>query len=103
MPGITVVVATRNRAARLAGVLERLGGLPERPPVVVVDNGSDDDTVDVAGRFPGVRVLRLPRNHGAAARNYGVAAAKTPYVAFADDDSWWAPGSLARAGELFEG
>jgi hypothetical protein len=31
----------------------------------------------------------------------GVAAAATPYVAFADDDSWWAPGALIRAAELF--
>nr|WP_260710593.1 glycosyltransferase [Dactylosporangium aurantiacum] len=41
--------------------------------------------------------MPLRRNAGAVARNHGVAAAGTPYVAFADDDSWWAPGALDRA------
>jgi GT2 family glycosyltransferase len=47
-------------------------------------------------------VLRLPANLGAAGRNCGVALAGTPYVAFSDDDSWWADGSLARAADLFD-
>jgi GT2 family glycosyltransferase len=42
-------------------------------------------------------VLPLDRNVGARARTIGVARAGTPFVAFADDDSWWAPGDLARA------
>jgi hypothetical protein len=37
----------------------------------------------------------LPSNVGAAARNLGVAVAGTPYVAFSDDDSWWAPGAFS--------
>ncbi|MBY8852153.1 glycosyltransferase, partial [Saccharothrix sp. MB29] len=51
--------------------------------------------------FPRVRVLALGHNVGASARNRGVRAADTPYVAFCDDDSWWAPGALDRAEELF--
>jgi GT2 family glycosyltransferase len=80
----------------------RLQELPERPPVILVDNGSSDGTPDaVAERFPEVEVARLPRNLGAVARNTGVARARTPLVAFADDDSWWQPGALARAAEHF--
>jgi GT2 family glycosyltransferase len=45
-------------------------------------------------------VLTLERNVGARARTVGVERAGTEFVAFADDDSWWAPGSLARAVEL---
>lgn len=41
--------------------------------------------------------MSLPRNLGARARTLGMARAGTPFVAFADDDSWWAPGDLARA------
>jgi NAD(P)-dependent dehydrogenase (short-subunit alcohol dehydrogenase family) len=37
------------------------------------------------------------RNLGAAARTVGARRASTPYVAFCDDDSWWAPGALERA------
>jgi hypothetical protein len=39
----------------------------------------------------------LPSNVGAAARNLGMAVAGTPYVAFSDDDSWWAPGAFSTA------
>ena len=51
----------------------------------------------VRARFPSVVVLPLRRNYGAPARNLGVVASRSPYVAFCDDDSWWAPGSLQRA------
>ncbi|WP_443075709.1 glycosyltransferase family 2 protein [Streptomyces sp. TRM 70351] len=98
---VGVVIATRDRAERLARTLDRLTALPERPPVVVVDNASADHTRRlVAERFPGVRLLTLPRNAGAAARTVGAAALTTPVVAFSDDDSWWEPGSLATAARL---
>ncbi|MFL6164340.1 MAG: glycosyltransferase family 2 protein [Jatrophihabitantaceae bacterium] len=94
---ITTVVATRNRWHRLRESLARHTG-----PVILVDNGSTDGTVaKVREHFPGIRVLPLPANRGATARNIGVAETRTPYVAFADDDSWWAPGALAEAVELF--
>jgi GT2 family glycosyltransferase len=100
---VGVVIATRNRAARLATALHALAELPERPEVVVVDNGSTDGTADlVAERFPGVRLLRLTRNHGAVARTYGARELDTPYVAFCDDDSGWEPGALGRAADLLK-
>jgi GT2 family glycosyltransferase len=99
---VTVVMATRDRREQVLASLARLTALPERPPVVLVDNGSRDGTADaVHARFPAVAVLELGRNLGAPARTLGVEAARTPYVAFADDDSWWAPGSLPRAAEHF--
>ncbi|TKJ28874.1 glycosyltransferase [Blastococcus sp. CCUG 61487] len=96
-PGdVTVVVASRNRRADLLTSLPR-----HEAPVVLVDNGSTDGTVDaVRAAHPEVTVLPLERNVGAAARTLGAARAGTPFVAFADDDSWWAPGDLARAVEI---
>jgi GT2 family glycosyltransferase len=70
---------------------------------VVVDNGSSDGSPDlVARRFPQVDLVRLGRNAGASGRNVGVERLDTPYVAFSDDDSWWEPGSLARAADILD-
>ncbi|MFC3381827.1 glycosyltransferase family 2 protein [Couchioplanes azureus] len=91
---VTVVVATRNRRDRLRETLPR-----HAAPVVLVDNGSDDGGPDAVA---GVDVVRLGENRGAAARTVGVERAATKYVAFADDDSWWEPGSLARAAALLD-
>jgi GT2 family glycosyltransferase len=103
MSRVTVVIVTRDRRAELLHTLGRLAALPERPPVIVVDNGSRDGTPAVVGRaHPGVQRIELARDRGAAARTAAVVAAATPYVAFCDDDSWWAAGALARAAELLD-
>jgi GT2 family glycosyltransferase len=103
VPQVAVVIATRNRGTELLGTLTRLRSLPERPPIVVVDNGSTDGTpARVRAHHPGVRVVELAANRGAAARNVGARLVASPYVAFSDDDSWWAPGALARAAELLD-
>jgi GT2 family glycosyltransferase len=97
---VGIVIATRDRCGSLLRTLDRLQALDERPPVVLVDNGSADGTPKaVRARFPDVDVVALPRDRGAAARNLGMERLACPYVAFCDDDSWWAPGALARAAD----
>lgn len=96
------MIATRDRRATLLGTLGRLRALPERPPIVVVDDASSDGTAAaVRRRHPEVQIVSLPEPAGATARTVGVEALATPLVAFSDDDSWWAPGALARASRLF--
>ncbi len=100
---IAVVMITRNRAGDIRTALQHLVELPEKPRIIVVDNGSTDQTVNVVRGFdPAVEVVPLGRNLGGAGRNPGVRMAQTPYVAFSDDDSWWAPGALARAVQRFD-
>lgn len=100
---ISVVIITLNRAAQIRTTLENLLALPEHPRVIVIDNGSTDGTAQVVRRFGRqVEYVALSRNHGAAGRNLGVERSVTPYIAFADDDSWWAPGALSRACTLFD-
>jgi N-acetylglucosaminyl-diphospho-decaprenol L-rhamnosyltransferase len=100
---VSLVIITRDRRDDLLQTLPRLEALPERPAIHLVDNGSRDGTVEmVRERFPGVDVVALRENLGGAARNVGVERATTPYVAFNDDDSYWAPGALARAADLLD-
>lgn len=103
---VTVVIATRDRREQLAQALHHLlddVDAPERPAVIVVDNASGDDTVArTRSNHPDVQVLALDRNEGAVARNIGVATAATPFVAFNDDDSWWAPGGLRHVADVFD-
>ena len=98
-----VVMITWQRREEALAALDRLVRLPERPPIVLVDNGSTDGTAEaVRARFPEVRVVALSENLGAVGRNIGVRELDTPYVAFCDDDTWWEPGSLSRAAELLD-
>lgn len=100
---VAVVMITHNRCDEILRSLDHLTALPERPHIVVVDNGSSDDTAaTVARRFPQVEVVEAGSNRGAAGRNLGIRRVDAPYVALCDDDAWWEPGHLERAADLFD-
>lgn len=91
---VTVVIPVRDRAAELARCLAGLDGLP----VIVVDDGSADPrAVAAVAARAGARCLRREVSGGpGAARNTGLAAVRTPLVAFLDSDcvpcrGWLAP------------
>lgn len=100
---ISLVIIARNRARSLEKSLQHLTSLREPVPIIVVDNNSEDDTVQIVSKqYPTVELIQLAKNYGPVGRNIGVEHAKTPYVAFADDDSWWEDGALKAAAAYFE-
>lgn len=85
-PGVSVIVAARDAAATLGGCLASLKALDyESVEIIVVDDGSRDETKNIA-IAAGVRVLVSPVPGPAAARNFGVAHASNEIVAFTDSD-----------------
>lgn len=100
---LSVVILTYNRAGELRRTLQHMTTLPEQPEIIVVDNASTDGTASmVRTEFPQVVLLTSAHNIGGAARNFGVEATTTPYVAFCDDDSWWQRDSLPAAADLLD-
>lgn len=103
---VSIVVLTHNRQDEVCAALGRLTRLSTscgRPPIVVVDNASTDETVRrVAHQYPHVELIVAADNLGAAGRNLGVQAVRTPYVAFSDDDTAWAPTALQTAVEILD-
>ena len=95
---ISVIVPTRNRSTLLATTLRSV--LTQRGvdfEVLVVDEASTDDTLQVVGGFrdPRIRVIRHTTAQGvSAARNRGVSEARGAWLAFLDDDDLWAPAKL---------
>ncbi len=87
-PKVSVVVASYNGARTLEACLDSLGRLnyPDYE-AILVDDGSTDNSLDIAKRFPRVRTVAHPQNRGlSAARNTGIAAATGEIVAFTDSD-----------------
>jgi GT2 family glycosyltransferase len=98
-PPVSVVVATRDRPADLRRCLASIVRCDPAPAeVIVVDNAAagGGETAAVVAGFPALRYLHEPRPGLSHARNTGVRAARSPIVAFTDDDVEVAPDWLGR-------
>jgi len=88
LPDISFVMPVRDDAARLKKCLESIRANdypPERVEIVVVDNGSHDDSAAVAKRA-GARVIDAPHEGVSEMRNIGAAAARAQILVFVDAD-----------------
>lgn len=96
-PIVTVAIATYNRGAYLIEAVESALAQEVDVEVIVVDDGSTDDTPRLIEPYLD-RVVYVPQaNAGrAAARNAAIRRARGTYVAFLDSDDVWLPGKLAR-------
>jgi glycosyltransferase involved in cell wall biosynthesis len=102
-PALSVIVPARNASATIGQTLERLARQDVDVPyeVIVVDDGSDDATAEIARNAPGSpKVVRGPGQGAAEARNRGAAEARAELLAFTDADcaptsTWLAAGLRA--------
>jgi len=94
----TVVIPTFNRAPLLARAIDSVLCQTFSPhQVIVVDDGSTDNTNDVCSSYEGRIEFVAQKNSGAsAARNHGIMLARCTWVAFLDSDDYWNPQHLER-------
>jgi GT2 family glycosyltransferase len=97
-PVVSVVIVTWNSAAVIGECLRSISASRSEVPleVLVVDNSSSDDTIEVArAAFPSVKVVANADNRGlAAANNQGLRAAQGDYVLFSNPDVLYRPGAI---------
>lgn len=101
-PWVTVVMPVRNRPRSVVEAIRSVQAQTLHDWVlVVVDDGSSDETADVVERLaaddPRITLLRRDHEGVCRARNAGIAAATTPYIAFLDSDNTWTPAFLRTA------
>jgi len=105
-PAISVILPVHNRADVLGRAIQSvLDQQLTHFELVIVDDGSTDESVTVARSFDDERVqlIELGENRGGnVARNTGVRAAKAPLIAFLDSDDTYLPEKLARVVAEFE-
>src|SRR6266550_4530573 len=96
MADISVVVPTYNGATLVADAVRSILSQTVPPrEILVVDDGSTDDTPEVCAKFPApVRYIRQPNGGVSAARNRGIAEARGDWIALADADDVWLPTKL---------
>lgn len=97
-PLVSVVIPTWNRAVYLETALaSALSQTLRDREILVVDDGSTDDTPRVLERHAGaIRVVLQEHRGVAAARNRGIAEARGEWVAYLDSDDTWEPQALER-------
>src|SRR6185437_15712328 len=95
---ISAVIPAYNAGQYIDRAIESCLRQTRRPlEIFVVDDGSTDNTVEVASRFASsVKVIRKTNGGPASARNIGVAAANGCWIALLDADDWWFPTKLER-------
>jgi hypothetical protein len=92
---LTIIIPTYNRVSLLTRTLRSvLAQKSADCEIIVIDDGSTDETEETVRRFSGVRFERQSRQGPGAARNLGWSLAVGEYIAFLDSDDVWFPWTL---------
>ncbi|HEV7682948.1 MAG TPA: glycosyltransferase family 2 protein [Pyrinomonadaceae bacterium] len=95
MPSVSIIIPTHDRPHLLPRAVESARAAGTDVEIIVVDDASIDETASVCRGLTGIKYIRLERNQGVAgARNVGVLASSSEFIAFLDDDDIRLPGSL---------
>ncbi|HXM33911.1 MAG TPA: glycosyltransferase family A protein [Pyrinomonadaceae bacterium] len=101
MPTASIIIPTHNRPHLLPRAVESARAAAKDVEIIVVDDASADETALVCRDLAGIKYIRLDRNQGVAgARNVGILASSSEFIAFLDDDDLRLPGSLDQQTEL---
>jgi GT2 family glycosyltransferase len=102
-PRVSVIIPTYNRGWIIREAIDSVMVQDYRDfELIVVDDGSTDNTPDILDSFRDeIRVLRQENQGVSAARNRGLAAASGRFIAFLDSDDLWLPQKLLRQVEFF--
>jgi glycosyltransferase involved in cell wall biosynthesis len=105
-PIVSAILPTYNRAHLVGRSIRSVLNQTYRDfELIVVDDGSTDNTDEVVNGFndPRIRYIRHEQNKGgSAARNTGIKAAQGEYIAFQDSDDEWLPEKLEKQMRIFE-
>jgi len=100
---VSVILPVRNAAAHVAAAIESVLAQSPRPAeILVIDGGSTDGTLEIAARYPDVRLIHQQGRGLAAARNQAIQKSRSPWIAFCDGDDRWAENALALRLQAFE-
>lgn len=97
MPKVSVIIPTYNRGSLIARAINSVLSQTFKDfEIIVIDDGSTDNTQEVLESFEGEIRYVYQQNGGIAkARNRGIELAQGNYIAFLDSDDYWAPEKLA--------
>ena len=106
---VSVIIPVYNAAAYVSQAVESALAQPETAEVLLIEDGSPDDALEVckelAGKYEKVKLLRHPNgeNRGpGASRNLGMMNANYEYIAFLDADDFYIPYRFSKASKIFD-
>lgn len=102
-PLVSVVIPTYNRANVVSrSIRSVISQTYQKLQIIVVDDGSQDETESVLAGFSGIRIMRQRNKGVSAARNAGIAESSGELIAFLDSDDEWMPEKIEKQVSLYD-